>query len=199
MKIGILGGAFDPPHNGHVLLARQIKKYSTIDKIWLVPCGLHPFHKKLSSPTDRLAMLLLVKDSSIHISDYEIRQNKTTYTIDTLNAFSQQYPEHTFHLIIGSDNIKDFPRWKNWKKLIQQYPIIIFPRTYDYAKIEKEIKDSFQLKTIPSTITLIKDKNMEISKISSTEIRNSIHKNQLIKNTMSESIYNYIVLNKLYI
>ena len=85
MKIAILGGSFDPLHIGHLFIATQVKEMFHFDEIWLMPCFQHPFDKQLSSATKRLEMLQTLNIPYIKISQFEIKNKKRSYTIDTLN------------------------------------------------------------------------------------------------------------------
>src|SRR5690348_1092340 len=106
MKIAILGGSFDPPHLGHLFIASQVKELVGVDEIWLMPLYQShggTFQKTLSSVKHRLEMTRLIESDDIKVSTFEIENNKTSYTIDTLTGISQQYPENTYYWIIGSD------------------------------------------------------------------------------------------------
>src|SRR5581483_6286412 len=106
MKIAILGGSFDPPHLGHILIARQVIERANMDEVWLMPnynTSAHHavFQKKLSPVADRLAMATLLEQKKIKASDFEIENNQKSLAIVTLTLLSKQYPEHTFYWITG--------------------------------------------------------------------------------------------------
>nr|MBP9719374.1 adenylyltransferase/cytidyltransferase family protein [Candidatus Levybacteria bacterium] len=92
MKIAILGGSFDPPHVGHLLVAQQIKRLLNIDQVWLMPTYSHPFNKSLSTSAHRLAMVKLLEDDTIKASSFEIQKKGVSYTIDTLKALTKEHP-----------------------------------------------------------------------------------------------------------
>src|SRR3989344_6583435 len=115
MNIAILGGSFDPPHNGHRAIAGEIKKQLGLDHVLLMPCYQHPFRKSLSQALDRLAMTKLLENDDIKISDFEVKQQTISYSVDTLTTLSEMFPQDTFSWILGSDQLIDFPKWKNWQ------------------------------------------------------------------------------------
>ena len=143
MKIAVLGGSFDPPHNGHLFAAKSLLKQRLCQKIILVPCLRHPFGKKLSKAAHRLAMTRLFENENIEVSDIEMLREETSYTIDTLNALKTQFPKDYFVWIIGSDQVKDFKKWKGWKEIKEKFGLIVVPRKVDISssEIKKRIKE----------------------------------------------------------
>lgn len=128
MKIAILGGSFDPPHIGHFLVAKQVLIDYPIDQVWLIPCFLHAFSKKLTIVDHRLNMTRLIKTKNIKVSTYEIEKGGVSLSIETLKGLSKLYPQHKFSWIIGSDQVKDFTKWEGWQDLINIYGLIIAKR-----------------------------------------------------------------------
>src|SRR5437879_1067822 len=98
MKIGVLGGSFDPTHLGHLFIASQAKEFVGLDQIWLMPLyqsHTGPFQKDLTAVKHRLAMTKLLENDFIKASTFEVEQNQTSYTVDTLNELSRLYPNDT--------------------------------------------------------------------------------------------------------
>lgn len=115
MKIGIMGGTFNPIHNGHLILAETAKEEAKLDEVWFMPSGL-PAHKSNSEllPADvRLAMVTLaIADKQGFVaSSFEIDRPGFTYTADTMEALAKEYPQHEFFFIIGGDSLMKFHRW----------------------------------------------------------------------------------------
>ncbi|MBI2033089.1 MAG: nicotinate (nicotinamide) nucleotide adenylyltransferase [Candidatus Levybacteria bacterium] len=198
MRIAILGGSFDPPHIGHLLVAGQVKKHLNVDQIWLMPVFDHPFHKVMASPKDRLAMTKFLEGPGILVSDFEINQAKTSFTIDTLDELKKQYPDNSFFWIIGSDQVKDFRKWKEWKRIITDFKLIIYARGDDVFTLEEKAKKYLRLQMLPKTIFLLNTKDLLISDVSSTEIRERIKNGHPIHNMVSRRINEYILQKKLY-
>ena len=114
-KWGILGGSFDPIHNGHINLANSICSKKQLDGVLVVPAVKHPNKSRLSEAnySDRLAMLkaVLVDLSNFFICEIEAEENLSGYTIDTIRALKKRFPKVSFYFIIGSDNINIIDNW----------------------------------------------------------------------------------------
>ena len=203
MKIAILGGSFDPPHLGHILIAHQVIEFADMDQVWFMPNystgAQHAvFQKKLSSAQDRLTMSKLLEDGKIKISDFEISENKRSITIDTLQALSNKYQEHTFYWIIGSDKLKTFYLWDDWQKIITDYRLIIFPREHMLWHLENRVKEALQLQKIPSNVIILQNKELILTNLSSTIIRERERKGLPIDFLVEPAIKKYIKEYKLY-
>lgn len=198
MKIAILGGSFDPPHFGHILVAEQVKKFLNLDQIWLMPCYKHPFNKKLSSVKHRFLMTKKIENTDIKISDFEIKKKAISFTFNTLNLLTKKFPQDKFYWIIGSEQLENFHKWQNWQKIIENFNLIIFPREIPIKKLELEVKKYLKLGNIPKNILILNSDQLKLSNISSTKVRNAVKKNQSIKNFVPEEIEKYIVTHKLY-
>lgn len=198
MKIGILGGSFNPPHLGHLLISLQVRDILGLDEIWLMPCYQHPFHKTLAPVEDRLNMTKFLTNSHIKISQYEITQNKQSYTIDSLRELTKKFPEYYFYWITGSDQLESFKQYKDWQELILKYNIVIFPREPVLPRIEEKVKHDFQLDSIPENITVLKSDELVLSNISSTSIRHRIRNKQPITYMVPNKVEEYIKEHRLY-
>src|SRR5688572_20230331 len=146
MKIAVLGGSFDPPHIGHILIAQQVIEYAGVDQVWLLPnytTETHDkiFQKSLSPVEDRLAMAKLLKDDEIKVSDFEITQNKESITIITLEMLSKKYPEHEFYWITGSDKLDTFKKYDRWQDIVSKHKLIIFPREHMLWHLKDKVKE----------------------------------------------------------
>lgn len=116
-RIGILGGTFNPPHLGHLLMAEQVGNQLELDEVWFMPTAKPPHKpgKKTIQSQHRLAMLNLAiaNNDLFKIQPYEINRGGTNYTIDTMRHFKEQYPESDFYFIIGSDSANDLDLWRD--------------------------------------------------------------------------------------
>jgi nicotinate-nucleotide adenylyltransferase len=197
MKIAILGGSFDPPHKGHVLLSKQLLKTLMLDQIVLMPCFQHPFNKNLSPAGVRFKMAKFLEEKSIGVSDLEIKKKRPSYSIETLVELSKNNPGNAYNWIIGVDQVKDFMKWKEWKRIIDNFGLIIVPRkTTDnielyLSKMKKQIVH-------PENIVVLNEKSFSPINISSTEIRKKIQKNKSISNLVPKGVEKYIIQRKLY-
>lgn len=203
MKIALLGGSFDPPHLGHILIARQVIEKIGIDEVWLLPMfgtAAHApiFQKDLSPVSDRLAMVNLLANHQIKVSDFELTHNQQSITIVTLELLEKQYPDHTFYWITGSDKVDTFKKYDRWQDIIQKHHLVIFPREHMLWHLEDRVKEAFQLREIPETVTVMHDKDLILTNISSTKIRDRVRKGLSIRDIVPEEVEKYIKGHKLY-
>lgn len=202
MKIAILGGAFDPIHIGHYLVAEQVKEQLHMSEVWLMVCYSYfpEFPDKLERITsyeERYKMASLFAHNEMIVSDFEEKFNKRSRTIDTLRLLKRQYPRDEFYWIIGSDSLPTFRLWNHWEELVHNNNLIVFPRDTDFKTLEKRVRKSFGLKKIPSNITVLEG-NLIVSTISSTLIRERVKKELCIGHFVSEEVKEYIEKKGLY-
>lgn len=160
--IAVFGGSFDPPHLGHLKVIQTIFNSLEVERLFIVPAFLNPFKSQsLFSPKKRLEWIkILVQDLTLPITllDFEIRQNKPTPTYETINFIQQTYKPKKIYLIIGADNLENLPKWYHYEKLKNQVEFVIIPRLH--YKIDSNFK------ILP----------MQTISISSTQVRNSLQK-----------------------
>jgi nicotinate-nucleotide adenylyltransferase len=197
MKIAVLGGSFDPPHRGHVVIANRLLKLNYFDQIWLIPCYQHPFNKTLSSPRMRLEMTRFLERKKIKVSDFEIKRKTISYSIDTLRSLSKKYPGDNFCWIIGTDQVDSFTKWKNWKEIVSEFRLTIVPRT-SWEKAKKKLEDIIKQITVPKNIISIDKKIFPPIYISSTAIRKKIKEKNSLANFVPKKVVKYIIENNLY-
>ena len=192
MKIAMLGGAFDPPHLGHLILADTVVKELNYNKVLFIPSKIPP-HKNISgevSNEDRLNMvkLSIEGDDRFLLDDYELRREGISYSIKTLNYIYENYDiEGKIALIIGADLIKDFHKWKEPENLSKLAYIVAVNRE-DNNNLYKENIEKYNIKIIMS----------QRIDISSTLIRERIKENKAFRYFLNDKVYNYIISNKLY-
>ena len=140
-KIGILGGTFDPPHNGHLAISKEAKKKFYLKKILWAITKKNPFKKKSSmSLKERIikSKKLTKKYKYIQVSFFE-NKVKSNRTINLINFFYKKNKNSNIYLIIGADNLINFHKWYNWQKILQKCNILVFDRTGYKAKSLKSI------------------------------------------------------------
>ena len=133
MKIGVLGGSFNPVHIGHVMLASYLKQFEGFDEVWLMLSPLNPLKSNttdLIPDVTRLKMLdIALKDAEgILVSDIELSMPRPSYTINTLRYLAKRYSRHSSKLIIGADNWKIFNQWKDSEEIINDFGVVVYPR-----------------------------------------------------------------------
>lgn len=141
MIIGIYGGSFDPIHTGHALVANFVSQCNIVDEVWIMVSRKNPLkiNNTYASDLQRIEMAeLIAKDCrKTKVTDIELTLPSPSYTIDSLNELKKRYPQHKFKLIIGSDALENFPNWRNYKEILREYGIIVYPRP-GYPLPEKE-------------------------------------------------------------
>lgn len=193
MKIGILGGSFDPIHNGHLNMALKSYEQYNLDEIWLIPNGNAP-HKdadKMADATHRLAMCRLVAKEYpfIKTNDIEIISEEYSYTYITVMKLKEQYPEHEFYFIMGADSLDYFEKWRKPEIIASVCKILVVNRDdFSIQDLETKIKRINEL--FPAEIHLVHCPKVDVS---STELRHKLDKDDVLPD-----VYKYICDNDLY-
>jgi len=188
-KIGIYSGSFNPIHHGHVMLANYLVEFSDLDELWFVVTPQNPLKKKenLLDDDERLKMvqLALGDDPRFLVSDIEMHLPTPSYTINTLTALSEQYPDSEFVFICGMDSLQNFKNWREYQKILDNYELLVFPR---------EGYDGGELINYPS-VTVLKTPIIEIS---STFIRQCVKEGRDVRHFMPEKAFEYMKEHRLY-
>jgi len=185
MKIGILGGTFNPPHVGHLILAQEVCQKAGLDKIFFIPTNIPP-HKQSygAGAQDRLKMvkLLIAGDERFRVLDNEIRRGGVSYTIDTVRELKKRHPRSDFYLIVGSDLANHFKRWRYYDQLRREIKIVVAKRR-DHPLTARGDFD---------TVVVLQ------MGISSSYIRGLIKKRFSVKYLVTDKVERYIEKNTLY-
>ena len=171
------------------MLANYLVEFSDLDELWFVVTPQNPLKKKedLLDDDERLKMvqLALGDDSRFHVSDIEMHLPRPSYTINTLTALSEQYPDCEFVFICGMDSLQNLKNWREYQKILDNYELLVFPR---------EGYDGGDLISYPS-VTVLKTPILEIS---STFIRGCIKKGRDVRHFMPEKAFCYMKQNQFY-
>jgi len=179
MRIAIFSGSFNPIHNGHLAIAREVLLQGAADELWFLVSPQNPLKKEvdLLPETDRLKMVKIAIDNEpcMKASDFEFLLPRPTYTIHTLESLRTNYPEHAFKLLIGSDNLAIFDQWFEYQKIIDQFGLIVYPRP------------GFDIETLPKfqNTTFI---SAPLIDLSATAIREKLKKGGSIEGMVPEKI-----------
>ena len=197
MKIGVLGGTFDPIHKGHLIIGEFARISAKLDKVIFIPSGTHPFkdNEVITDPKIRCKMVELAIKSNpyFEVSTIEIERTGINYTIDTIRYLKQEYKEAEIYFIIGSDILFEIEKWYKFEKLIKLCQFILFYRT------DKEEKISEIINKLKSRYNInIKKVNSPLLPISSTEIRQRVKQGKSIKYLVEENVEKYILENNIY-
>jgi len=182
-KTGLFFGSFNPIHIGHLAIASYMMEYSDLQELWFVVSPQNPLKEKktLLADYDRLELTqrAIEDDDRFDVSDIEFRMPRPSYTIDTLTYLSEKHPSREFVLIMGSDGLKHFHRWKHADLLEQRYHRLVYPRPGMTREMIKKQKN----------ITLMDAPLMEIS---SSFIRQAISDGKDMRHFLPPKTYSYI-------
>ena len=182
MQIGIYGGSFNPVHFGHVGLAKWVSEHTDLDEVWMMVSPNNPLKdsRELADEQVRLAGVQKAIEGIPHVvaSDFEFHLPRPSYTANTLRALAAAYPQHTFSLIIGEDNLRILPRWREWEYIVANYRIFVYPRrdprhggiNMDKQSFKYQVASSKYQVAVPNAQIIVLEGAPSFD-ISSTEIR----------------------------
>lgn len=198
-KIGIMGGTFDPIHNGHLLLGKQAYEEYGLDEIWFMPSGQPP-HKKDHEITDtasRCEMVrLAIQDYPyFKFSDFEIKRAGNTYTAETLFLLKEAYPEHRFFFIIGADSLYQLEHWYHPELVAEQAILLAAVREYPAAPRTMEEQAQYLDAKYHADIRLLHCSEIDLS---SSELREMKSRGKRIYKYVPKHVEEYIDSHHLY-
>lgn len=192
MQIALFGGRFDPVHNGHLAIAHEVlKAIASVDEVWFVPDNHHHWNPTVASVKDRLAMLQLVAEPKMKVSDIGIQvsqqRNGMTVTIDVIRELQKQ-TTNTYVFIAGSDQLPRLQEWHDYKELLMRMPFLIFPRA------------GYQLSgDLPEGCMWLSDKTFAPLEDSATRVRARLKNGESISELVPAKVEEYIKEHKLYV
>jgi nicotinate-nucleotide adenylyltransferase len=190
MKIGLLGGTFDPPHNGHLALARAARKELRLDRVWLVPAARSPFKAQTASAPARhrlkMVRLLARGAAGFSVGDMEVRRGGTSYSARTVRNFRKRFPKAEIFLILGGDAAGEFTKWRSWKFILKNVRLAVALRPASPVRLPLPIRRH---------AVLLKSR---MPSISSTEIREAVRRGPLTRGWMPAGVARYIRRHGLY-
>ncbi|MFC3039125.1 nicotinate-nucleotide adenylyltransferase [Virgibacillus xinjiangensis] len=184
-RVGILGGTFDPPHIGHLIIAEEVRISLGLEEVWFIPSYTPPHKNEAkSSPEHRKNMLsrAISGNNSFKMETLEIERSGKSYTIDTMQELGRRYPQTEFFFIIGADMVEYLPNWHRIDELIHMV-------TFAGTKRKGYRLDS----PYP-----VKEVEVPIIDVSSTFIRERIKEGKTVNYFIPESVYAYIKEKELY-
>lgn len=192
MKLGIYGGTFDPLHFAHLMIAESARRQFLLDKVLFIPSYIPP-HKQQDHITNaqhrlKMVQLAIVGNPFFDFSDWEIVKQGTSFTIDTIEFFADQYQIDRNHLflLIGADNLTDFSRWKNPDQIIRMATLLVAERPGSDLRQQHHITIPYHLIDVPKM------------NISSTMIRQRISQGKSVRYLVPDAIHKYIEKFELY-
>ena len=198
-KIGIMGGTFNPIHNGHLMLAERSYRQYVLDQVLVIPNKL-PAYKDTDELLDarqrsEMVKLAIQPYSYMQYSDMELRRQGITHTVDTLMELNRQYPDDQFYFILGADSLVHFEEWYQYREILKLAVILCAGR--DGLECEKldPIREKLLSQVPEARIAYLDTPMMEIS---STDIRERIAQKEWVMNRIPKPVYQYIMENHLY-
>ena len=196
IKVGIMGGTFDPIHIGHLILAMEAINYKNLDEVWFIPTG-NPNFKQDKNVTDKQKRFEMVKiatqdNDKFNVCDYEINKNDVTYSWETMKYLRENY-DYDFYFIMGEDSLMSVETWENAEDFLKNTKILAcIRRQEEMSKLDVKIDDlkskGYFVEKIPTSFI----------DISSTKIREKVQTNQDFRYFVPNQVFEYIVRNKLY-
>ncbi|MCQ2363056.1 MAG: nicotinate-nucleotide adenylyltransferase [Acidaminococcaceae bacterium] len=193
---GILGGSFDPIHNGHILLAQEVRDRLQLEKVIFIPAYVapHKIGQSFASAADRFAMTALAVEgiNDFSVSDMELRRGSVSYTVDTMLELRKMYPRQEFYFIIGADSV---PQLKTWNRIEELFSLVKFAAVYrpGYEDVLDRAREDFGRQA--ERIVMVHTTEYDVS---STAIRQKVQAGQSISDMVPAAVAEYIEKNGLY-
>ena len=197
MNIGLYFGTFNPIHVGHLIIANYMADFTDLDQVWFVVSPQNPLKKKNSMLEDyhRLAIVKVAIEDNYKLKecDIEFKMSRPSYTADTLAHIKDKYPENSFHIIMGEDNLRTFHKWKNYEYILENHRLYVYPRVLTVQE-EQEVKEiGFLPKNeLEQHKNVILCEGAPVMKVSSSFIRQAIKDKKDVRYLLSQAVNNYI-------
>lgn len=189
--IGLFGGTFDPVHNGHLMIAEWLTEILEIETTYFIPIKIHPFDKRvdITEGYHRIKMLqeVLKEYPKFSISDFEIMNDKISYSIDTIHYYKEQFPDKGLYYFLGSDNMDSFLKWKEPMEILDMCHLVVYNRSQ--SSPENDLYNHPKVLTVSSPLI----------EISSSQVRRRISRQMPYKSLVPNAVFEYINQNKLYL
>jgi nicotinate-nucleotide adenylyltransferase len=190
MKIGLFFGSYNPVHVGHMIIASHMVQYTDLEQVWMVVSPQNPFKEKasLAPDYDRLHLLTLAIDDHplLSASNIEFGLPQPSYTIDTLTYLLEKYPQHSFSLIMGGDNLLSFHKWKNYERILNNHHIYIYRRPTSLHKSQFDNHEHISFVEAP------------LLDVSASYIRKAIKEGKSVQYLVPDKVYEYLATSSLY-
>jgi nicotinate-nucleotide adenylyltransferase len=189
VRIGLLGGSFDPPHTGHLLAASDACEALSLDRVVLIPTGTQPLKagQQVTASRQRFAMtqLLVGDDSRFSVDPIEIDRGGLSYTVDTLAALAERWAGAELFWLVGADVTTTFAKWREPARIGELATVVVLQRTGEEPS----------LAAMPATTRVLKTRRIDVS---STEIRQRVSAGKSIRGFVPEAVADFIAAEGLY-
>jgi nicotinate-nucleotide adenylyltransferase len=192
----VAGGAFDPPHYGHLVMASAALNSGAVDEVWFVPSGDRPDKTYRTAVADRIELLtLLLRDGvpedekRVRLCTVEVEVPNLVGTVELFRELRTRYTQHSFRAIIGSDLTKDLHKWRHPAALQREVSFLVVPRAPESEKEIINASPEFQIEYLPSAVSF---------NVSSTSVRALLADKKSVIGLMPRSLIEYVERNNLY-
>ena len=191
-RIGLYGGSFNPPHVGHLIVADAVRDQFDLDEIWWIPSDTPP-HKaapEVAPTADRVELTrrAIADNDHFKLCLVEVERGGVSYTIDTVTALQERYPEVEFSLIMGSDSLAGFPNWHKPEEIASRLPLLVYKRPGGQSP---ELPDSLQ-----ADVSFVEAPLIDIS---GTDIRRRCRQGFSIRYLVPQGVRHYLKEHQLYL
>ncbi len=190
MRLGVFGGTFDPPHLGHLIVAEYARVSLRLDTILFIPAGKNPLKENhtQSSADDRLAMtrLAIASNPAFELSEMELLRTGPSYTINTIRELRATRAPDELVLIVGHDNLEQFPRWHQVEALVRECRVAVCKRTTEGEPIDEHLR------------SMVEELDSPIVELSSTTLRERVTRGESIRYMVPDAVIEYIETHALY-
>jgi nicotinate-nucleotide adenylyltransferase len=190
MKIGLFFGSFNPIHVGHLIIANTMATTTDLEQVWFVVSPQNPFKKNSSllHEFDRYDLVerAIADNSLLKVTDVEFHMSRPSFTIDTLIRMQEKFPQHEFRLIMGEDNLAQFPNWKNYQQILEYTGLYVYPRPNSKPHVF-------------ANHPAVRFVEAPLLDISATFLRAQLKKGLSIRYLVSEAVEQLIKIKKFYV
>lgn len=197
-RIGIMGGTFNPIHNGHIALAKAAYEFCSLDEVWFMPSGVSYLkdQKEVVRGEHRLEMtrLAVLNEHNFYCSDFEVLRSGNTYTAETLKELHNMYEDYEFYFILGADSLFGLPKWKEPETISKLCKLVTVIRD-DVDKEELSAQKALLEEQFKARVVLVPFDKVDIS---SSDIRRKLLRGQSVEGLLPENVMLYIREHNLY-
>jgi nicotinate-nucleotide adenylyltransferase len=191
MTLGILGGTFNPPHTGHLIVAEAVRSELALDKILFIPVAIppHKMNHDIAAPHHRVEMLRRAVEGNpyFEVSEMEVRRGGISFTVDTLRQLQRERPDARLFLLIGMDNLPEFPTWRSPERILELATVVVMTRPGFAANdVPPDLKGRVRMCPVPTI------------GIASSDIRARVKEGKSIRYLVADSVRDYIHHHNLY-
>lgn len=200
MRVGVFGGAFDPVHYGHLILAEQCREQAALDQVWFVPAARHPFKSDpAGTPFERRAEMLrlaVAGNPSFQVNEIEKDRPGPSYTADTLAELKRLHPDAELHFLLGSDSLPDLPKWRAPDRIVAAAALVVMERPGHPPMSPDALRAAIRLPPdVPLRMTVV---DAPLIDLASREIRRRVGAGRSVRYMLPRAVEVYLLEKGLY-